>query len=192
MTSPPLFSRSFPRTFPKSGRSGDEANFSAQRPQARPHPWLPRPHGDEERPQDHQSPPRERPSSADSSLTPPPVPQRAGFPRQRRLLTKAAYAAVFAEPERRSSAHFSLLFRFSPARFARLGLAISRRQAPTAVERNRIKRLVRESFRLRAGAMPSFDVVVMLRTSTSGTPAVVLRDELALLWNRLPKGKPAV
>ncbi len=106
-------------------------------------------------------------------------------------MTKSAYAAVFVEPDRRSSAHFSLLFRLSPAGFARLGLAISRRQAPTAVERNRVKRLVRESFRLRAGAMPSFDSVVMLRAPTCGISSAGLRDELALLWNRLPKGTPA-
>lgn len=107
------------------------------------------------------------------------------------MLTKSAYAAVFAEAERRNSAHFSVLIRLSPTGFARLGLAISRRQATSAVERNRIKRIVRESFRLHTDALPSIDLVVMLRTPTRGISSAVLRDELVLLWNQLCTGTAA-
>jgi ribonuclease P protein component len=64
-------------------------------------------------------------------------------------------------------------------------MAISRRHARTAVERNRIKRLVRETFRQRRAVLPPVDVVVMLRSATAGTPTVDLRMRLERLWTLL-------
>jgi ribonuclease P protein component len=73
---------------------------------------------------------------------------------------------------------------------ARLGLAISRRQAPSAVERNRIKRLVRECFRQRPWDRIPFDLVVMLRAPTRGVTTAELRQELARLWEPLGIAAP--
>ena len=64
-------------------------------------------------------------------------------------------------------------------------MAISRRHARTAVERNRVKRLVRETFRQCRSALPPIDVVVMLRSVTAGTPTVDLRARLERLWTLL-------
>jgi len=47
--------------------------------------------------------------------------------------------------------------------FARLGLAVSRKVSRSAVQRNRIKRLVRESFRKHSPDLPALDIVVMAR-----------------------------
>ncbi len=47
---------------------------------------------------------------------------------------------------------------------ARLGLAISRKVAPRAYQRNRIKRLVREGFRRRVLDLPAVDFVFMARS----------------------------
>lgn len=46
---------------------------------------------------------------------------------------------------------------------ARLGLAISKKQARRAVDRNRLKRLVREAFRLNRAQLNGLDLVVMAR-----------------------------
>jgi ribonuclease P protein component len=64
-------------------------------------------------------------------------------------------------------------------------MAISRRHARTAVERNRVKRLVRETFRQRRAELPPVDVVVMLRSATAGAPTVDLRARLERLWTLL-------
>jgi len=64
-------------------------------------------------------------------------------------------------------------------------MAIARRYARTAVERNRIKRLVRESFRTRRADLPPLDIVVMLRANTAGVENVALRAGLARLWDLL-------
>lgn len=101
-------------------------------------------------------------------------------------MTKAAYAAVFASPRRLTTGNFVVVTTPSAAGIARLGLAISRRYATTAVERNRVKRLVRESFREVQPALGAFDIVVMLRSATADVPAATLRAALASVWARLP------
>jgi len=44
---------------------------------------------------------------------------------------------------------------------ARLGLALSKRQLKRAVDRNRIKRLIREVFRHRRNRLKGIDLVIM-------------------------------
>lgn len=73
---------------------------------------------------------------------------------------------------------------------ARLGLAISKRVSKRAVERNRIKRLVRESFRRMRHQLPSIDVVLMGREQAAGLPGPLLLAELDSLWRRLLPVKP--
>lgn len=54
-----------------------------------------------------------------------------------------------------------VLYRPSDHASARLGLAISKKCARRAVERNRLKRIVRESFRCHCPTLPQVDVVVL-------------------------------
>ena len=68
---------------------------------------------------------------------------------------------------------------------ARLGMAVSRRVSKLAVERNRIRRQIRESFRLRRPQLPSCDVLVIARPSAAQLGNVELRHELAQLWRKL-------
>jgi ribonuclease P protein component len=131
------------------------------------------------------------------------------FPRDRRLLRAADYRRVFADPVKCSDRYFTLLARAQdvdhssrPSRpGARLGLAISRKCAPKAVDRNRIKRLVRESFR-RANRNdwhlnwhpnwnPNWnpiwnqDVVVMCRPAAREADNQALLGSLTRLWTKL-------
>jgi ribonuclease P protein component len=69
-------------------------------------------------------------------------------------------------------------------------MAISKRHARTAVERSRVKRLVRETFRQQRATLPVVDVVVMLRSATAGTPNAVLRAGLERLWGLLQERSP--
>jgi ribonuclease P protein component len=54
-----------------------------------------------------------------------------------------------------------LLFRSNGLPLPRLGLAISKKCAPRAVDRARLKRIVRESFRQHRAGLSGWDVVVM-------------------------------
>ncbi|MDN5873237.1 MAG: ribonuclease P protein component [Sinobacteraceae bacterium] len=70
---------------------------------------------------------------------------------------------------------------------ARLGLAIAKRNAPRAVERNRVKRQIREDFRHRAETLPNVDCVICLRAPTKAQSNAELRVSLDRLWLRILK-----
>lgn len=73
---------------------------------------------------------------------------------------------------------------------ARLGLAISKRVSKRAVERNRIKRLLRESFRRVRHQLPPVDLMVMAREQAAGVPGSQLLVEIDGLWKRLLASRP--
>ena len=68
---------------------------------------------------------------------------------------------------------------------ARLGLAISKRVSKRAVERNRIKRLLRESFRRVRHRLPAVDLMVMAREQAAGVPGPELLGDIDALWKKL-------
>jgi ribonuclease P protein component len=106
------------------------------------------------------------------------------FDRQRRLCRADDFRRVFAQPRRVATRHFTILVRTNGLDHARLGLAISRKVVRRAVDRNRLKRITRESFRLHQPVLGGLDIVVMARggAATAGSPA--LHDELVKLWCR--------
>ena len=79
----------------------------------------------------------------------------------------------------------TLLARENKLNHARLGLAISKKQLPRAVDRNRIKRLVRESFRQHQEQLAGLDCVVMARSAVSTLSNAVIFETLENHWNRL-------
>ncbi len=58
---------------------------------------------------------------------------------------------------------------------ARLGILVSRRHAASAVERNRIKRCIREAFRLEQEAIGGIDLLVRPPYGVRGAPAMLAR-----------------
>jgi ribonuclease P protein component len=109
------------------------------------------------------------------------------FPRTARLTTSDHYQRVFAEPTRVSNKAITLLARANENGFPRLGLAISKKCARRAVQRNRIKRLVRESFRMRQNELPAIDIVVLCRPVSVQLSNQELTDGVEQLWHRLKK-----
>lgn len=69
----------------------------------------------------------------------------------------------------------------------RLGLAVSKKVSLRAVDRNRIKRQVRESFRLHQENLAGLDVVVMANPGAKQSPAPALRDSLNQHWERIAR-----
>ena len=73
----------------------------------------------------------------------------------------------------------------SPSGHARLGIALTRKMIPHAVERNRVRRLVRETFRRHGAKQLPMDCVVTLRQAVPVPELAQLKDELAGLLDQL-------
>lgn len=82
------------------------------------------------------------------------------WPRERRITRRAEYTACYDGGQRRYTKHFVIFARSSEGLGGgRLGLAVTKK-CGNAVERNRIKRVLRSFFRLHQHDMPLMDIVV--------------------------------
>ncbi len=108
----------------------------------------------------------------------------ARFPASVRVRTGRDYRAAFDDRRRVTTRHFSLHLRLRDGGFCRLGMAVSRKVSPDAVQRNRIKRQIREAFRHEQHDLPRGDLVVVARSGAAALDNAALRAELATLLAR--------
>lgn len=86
------------------------------------------------------------------------------FDKGKRLLESHHYRAVFDGASYKvSHKHFLILAVPNNGDQARLGLVIAKKNIRLSVHRNRIKRVVRETFRLNHGRLDSLDIVFLAR-----------------------------
>lgn len=90
-----------------------------------------------------------------------------GLAAEQRLRCKAQFDAVFQEQNRLYSRHFLAYYRPNHLPFARLGVIASKKSVRLAVQRNRIRRLVKEQFRHKQALLPAFDMVVIVKKGTA-------------------------
>jgi ribonuclease P protein component len=109
----------------------------------------------------------------------------AGLPREARLRRASDFAALRQNSGRSGGRCFAVRYRGNGLDHARLGLAISKRVSKRAVDRNRLKRLVRESFRRIRHELPPVDVLVMGRDHAAGLSSAELLADIDALWARL-------
>jgi ribonuclease P protein component len=109
----------------------------------------------------------------------------ARFGKRVRLLRPLDFTAVFDQGFRLPGRLLDARVRVATDGHARLGLAISSRSLALATRRNRLKRLVRESFRHHAHALPPVDVVVSARREIATGADQAVREELQQLWARI-------
>jgi len=110
---------------------------------------------------------------------------RQNFAKSYRLSCSKDYQFVFKNADKASNSLFLILSRKNNLGLARLGLAVAKKHARLAVQRNRIKRIIRESFRKQQKAMPAVDIVVMIRPAVVKTNNQQLEASLKQLWNKL-------
>lgn len=114
-----------------------------------------------------------------------PTPRPLRFGPQLRLRSKLQFDAIYAGGRRIDDRFFALRVKPNGLTHPRVGLAVAVKTAGNAVARNRIRRLVRESFRLAQYDLPAVDIVVGAKFPTREAPATTLRASLATLWQRV-------
>ncbi|HLS97977.1 MAG: ribonuclease P protein component [Porticoccaceae bacterium] len=112
----------------------------------------------------------------------------ARFDKTRRLLNAAQFQAVFDRADFKvGHPQFLVLARRSTLGHARLGLVIGKKNIRRAVARNRVKRVVRDTFRHRADRLDSLDIIFLARkgfdTLLPGEQTSIMRDT----WERLAR-----
>lgn len=118
------------------------------------------------------------------------VTSRLRHPRSARLLSGNQFKAVFNQRRVIANEQFRIHYADVDAHTSqpRLGMAISKRICPKAVGRNRIRRQIRESFRLHRPFLAALDFVVLAKPAAAQSSKAELQQALNQLWQRFRAG----
>jgi ribonuclease P protein component len=114
-----------------------------------------------------------------------PTSRQFRFGAELRLRSKLQFDAIYAGGRRIDDRFFALRVKPNGLTHPRVGLAVAVKTAGSAVARNRLRRQIRESFRLAQHDLPAVDIVVAAKFPAREAPASTLRASLATLWQRI-------
>jgi len=114
-----------------------------------------------------------------------PTSRRLGFGAELRLRSKLQFDALYAGGKRIDDRFFGLRVKPNGLTHPRVGLAVAVKTAGSGVARNRLRRQIRESFRLAQADLPAVDIVVAAKFPAREASATSLRASLATLWQRV-------
>jgi ribonuclease P protein component len=101
-----------------------------------------------------------------------------------RLKRPEEYKKVFASKRRSSDKFLLFLATSNGLNRSRLGLAVPKKHIHSAVERNRLKRIIRESFRLKQDLLNGNDIVVVVRNKLDVNKKGI-ESILSKHWNKV-------
>ncbi|MHB8069865.1 MAG: ribonuclease P protein component [Desulfobaccales bacterium] len=122
------------------------------------------------------------------SIPPCPSPGTARFTKEDRLLRRAEFLRAIAQGRRLHTRHFSITLAPAPAGRPRLGLVVTKRMGK-AVRRNRVRRLLREFFRLHRDGLPPEDIIIMAKKGAPTLDYHQVQEELSRVLLTRVKGK---
>ncbi|AUC90089.1 MAG: ribonuclease P protein component [Alteromonas sp.] len=109
------------------------------------------------------------------------------FSRELRLLTPSHFTYVFDNATPAVSPSFTILARKNSHDNPRLGITIAKKRVRKAHDRNRLKRIVRESFRLKQHHLPNVDIIVIGKSGADNLSNEEVFSTLEKLWKKLNK-----
>ncbi|MFO8046573.1 MAG: ribonuclease P protein component [Halomonas sp.] len=113
---------------------------------------------------------------------------RQDYPRRLRLLTAGDYRQVFENAVFKIHGKGLMILATPNERgHPRLGLIVSKKNLRRAVDRNRLKRIARESIRLQQQRLPDVDIVLMARRGVGDLDNRILHRQLHGMWRRLER-----
>lgn len=109
----------------------------------------------------------------------------SGFSRKYRLLNKNDFQPVFAKPNKQAHKYIISLSRPNQLGYARLGIVLTKRYFPRAVDRNTFRRIARESFRYAHDNLKALDIIILIRSECTPLDKKALRTDIDHLWQTL-------
>ena len=110
------------------------------------------------------------------------------YPREVRLLTGGDFQHVFDNATLKvPDQHLLILARPSSLDHPRIGFVISKKNVRLAVQRNRVRRIIRESFRLKQHDLPNVDIVILARKGLGDISNEDVHSLIRRSWSRLIK-----
>jgi len=112
----------------------------------------------------------------------------AAFPKRYRLTKTDEFSSVFGFRKALKSPHFLLHYRLRAVEEvagARLGLVVAKRFLKRSVDRNLIRRLAREHFRIVRSQLPSRDLILRLASKPVPLDRRALAEEIRGLLSRI-------
>lgn len=111
----------------------------------------------------------------------------ASFPKSAHLRKPDEFRAVYDHRCKAGDGHLLIFARRNELGETRCGLSVSRKQHGCAVKRNRIKRLLREAFRLSRSELPVGLDLILIPRRASGAGIADYKDSICRLAQRLHK-----
>lgn len=107
------------------------------------------------------------------------------FSRELRLLTPAHFENVFSDAIPAVSPQLTILARKNQLTHPRLGITVAKKRVRKAHDRNKAKRIIRESFRLNQHNLPNADIVIVAKSGLDKLSNEQLFSLLEKLWKKI-------
>lgn len=107
------------------------------------------------------------------------------FTKQAKIVKTDDFSSVFNFRKRISHQHLVLRYRVNDTNVARLGLIVSKKTAKLAVQRNYMRRVMRELFRLNQHHLPTVDLIVQIQKAFDKSEFAQIKIEFQKLIKKL-------
>jgi ribonuclease P protein component len=107
------------------------------------------------------------------------------FIRQAKIVKTDDFSSVFNLRKRIAGQHLVMRYRLNEASMPRLGLIVSKKTAKLAVQRNYMRRVLRELFRLNQQHLPEVDLVVQVQKTFEKPEFMLIKQEFESLLLKL-------
>ena len=112
--------------------------------------------------------------------------------KQAKIVKTDDFSSVFNLRKRIANKHLVMRYRANDMNVARLGLIVSKKTAKLAVQRNYMRRVIRELFRLNQHKLPMIDLVIQIQKAFEKTDFIEIKNEFEFLMKKLEPKTNAV
>ena len=105
------------------------------------------------------------------------------FPKDEKILNRADFVKLNRSGKRLYTKHFTLILKLNGQGVTRLGVTVSKKTG-NAVKRNRVKRLIREFFRLNKANFPQgYDIVIIAKKDAGYLDLWKIEEEIGIIFD---------